>query len=774
MAQTNSVRKSGRQRVPNKKYTGDAFEGLDILHSDSEVDIEALQHLQDSKNDEDFPEDHVDANEDEESLADEVSDGSAILTPEEEYEDAYSYASSDPEESQLRGTSKGHKRKPRDYVSNQYANVHSRGMLENPMRTDHERSRVKLFSGSDVEDVLHIVRSRDQWAADPTLPRRGNMYPQVSHTDEKRQMEATVGWDWYYNQGGRELFAEKQNVHILSLEEGATYVPKPTHSSHSFLMGPYGRQKLFTLALSQSLGLEEAWDIASGSSVLNLGGSRSSKRRRLGWMLNVGTRVRCLDWAPNHDSGTQYLALAVAKASISARAATPTEAPAFTPSCPAPSSVQIWAFDASANSMGCTRPPELQQVLCTEWGEITQLKWCPVPRARRNEDALGKISIGLLAGIWGDGCARVLDVQLEKGQGANSTYLKVQSAAFSASSGLLLLADEEQEMKPVATCLTWLSATDLAIGYSNGALEVYNIYSHSALPKSHSNNSSDLGARPPIPSPAEPNSLPAAANASIAGSQSPSLASPGSYDLVDAMNHSNVGPWLSLQLHPTYILSLITAYPTHPALLVSSSLSGNLRLTSLRAPTTDYVFSMRMQMPPSSLAYCDSLLSVVAPEEGSETLRVWGLRSFYSSLACGKLESAPGPGHGIVDVGRWHSSIAAGGADGSVVVTNPMRKALGRKDAGWQQIVFKHEWVRRPAQGARQGTSRITEGYKGEKVIFGMKEGGKSKDSVAESTIHEDETAVTALRWNPNDSGCGGWLAVGWGSGLVRIQDMAI
>ena len=424
MAHTYPVRRSGRQRVPNKKYTVDAFEGLDILHSDSEEDIEALQHLQDSKNDEDFPEDLGDAHEDEESLADDASDGSAILTPEEEYEDAYSYASSDREESHPRGTSKGQKQKPKDHTSNQDTNVHSRGMLENLMKSDQDQSRVKLFSGSDVEDVLHIVRSRDQWAADRTLPRRENMHTQVSHTDEKRRMEATVGWDWYYNQGGRESFAKKQNVQNLNLEEGTAYVPKATHGSHSFLMGPYGRQKIFTLALSQSLGLEEAWDTASGSSSENLGESKCSKRKRLGWMLNVGTRVRCLDWAPNHDGGTQYLALAAAKASISTSATTPIEAPAFTPSCPASSSVQIWAFDATDNSMGCTRPPKLQQVLCTEWGEISQLKWCPVPRVKRDEDALGKIFIGLLAGIWGDGCARILDVQLDKGQGANTTYCK--------------------------------------------------------------------------------------------------------------------------------------------------------------------------------------------------------------------------------------------------------------------------------------------------------------------------------------------------------------
>ena len=424
MAQTNSVRKSGRQRVPNKKYTVDAFAGLDTLSSESEVDLEALQQLQDLKNDDDFPEDHVDGNEDEESLADGVSDGSAILTPEEEYEDVNSYASSDSGGRGHQGTSKGRRRKSRGYTFTRDSNVHSRGMVENLMKADHEKSRLRLFAGSGVEDIVHVVRSRDQWAADPTLPSREKLCHQVSHTAEKRQMEATVGWDWYYDQGGRDSFAEKQNIRTLSLEEGVAYLPKATNNSISFLMGPYGRQQVSSLAMSESLGLEEAWYTASGPSGKAAEGFERHKGRRLGWMLNVGARVRCLDWAPNHHGKFQYLALAVAKASTSTCPVTPNEPPAFTPSSPAPSSVQIWAFGALNNSTGASRPPELQQVLCTEWGEVKQLKWCPVPRTEENGNAIGRISIGLLAGIWGDGCARVLDVQLESKQGAGTSYRK--------------------------------------------------------------------------------------------------------------------------------------------------------------------------------------------------------------------------------------------------------------------------------------------------------------------------------------------------------------
>ena len=355
--------------------------------------------------------------------------------------------------------------------------------------------------------------------------------------------------------------------------------------------------------------------------------------------------------------------------------------------------------------------------------------------------------------------------------------MKVQTAAFAAIPRLLPHADiEQREIRPVATCLTWLSATDIAIGYSNGTLRIYNIYPHSrhsSLPTSSLNESTAHGVNSPTSPRAEAVKVSEAANGSNDDIPTLSLESPIGYDVVEAAD-ANIRPWLFLQLHPTYILSLTSAYPTHPALLISSSLSGNLRLTSLGAPTTDYILSARTRTPPSSLAYCDSLLAVVAPEEASETLRLWGLRCFYSSLACGKLGSVPGPGQGIVDVGSCHSSVAAGGANGSVTITNPMRKVLGRKAKGWQQVAFKHEWVRRPGQGPRQGISRITEGYEGEKVDLGVKYRGQSKESVNESTIHEEETAVTALKWNPNGSGRGGWLAVGWGSGLVRVQDMAV
>lgn len=726
MSKVTPARKSGRQRIPNRKYLNDGFEVLNaVLSSDSE-DEEILQRqlLQDDSDD--FPVDQLadEQEDDDDSHAEDVSEGSGILTPVEEYEDAQSYASSDRGSP---GVPQTGRRKAKDRVSVE-TNSRSRGMPENPLRKDLARNLASVFTGEGKEDIFHFVKSTDQWAADPILPRRSQLRHGFSHTAEKRQMEATVGWEWYYDHGGRELFEERQSVQCLTPGEAVNY-PGSTASDRDVVMGPYGSQTKFGLAHSQSLCLNQAWKVPGSSEPV-------PKRQRHGWMLNVGGRVKCLDWAPNHDQSMQYLALATINLTGSEHLLK--EPPAFTPSA-GPSAIQIWTIPTSIDEVSIEKP-SIRAVLCTDWGEIKQMKWCPVPKITRDPatsagSILSRTFVGLLAAVFSDGFVRVLDVQLEHNE-ESSTLLQARrytSAAFEAS----------PLPGNLSTCLTWLSATDLAIGDSSGHLAMYDI-----CPEGNPESSEILhdGAR----------------------------RENGGQQRIDPT------PWLSIPLHSTYILALASAYPTHPSLLMSSSLSGYLRLTSLLAPTIDYVLSTRTYTPPSTLAYCDSILAAVWAEEGSQTVRMSGLRCFYASVAFAKLPGPPGPGPGIVDAGRCHSSVAAGGADGSVIITNPQSKILGNKRViVYQQCIFKHEW--RPTEQAgeaggrkRQGISRITEGYLPDRVWLGPKDKvGKLKETVPTSTIFEDETAVTALAWNPNVS-CGGWLAVGWGSGLVRVQDVAV
>jgi hypothetical protein len=93
----------------------------------------------------------------------------------------------------------------------------------------------------------------------------------------------------------------------------------------------------------------------------------------------------------------------------------------------------------------------------------------------------------------------------------------------------------------------------------------------------------------------------------------------------------------------------------------------------------------------------------------------------------------------------------------------------------------------------RPGTSRFHDGFKAEKQDLSLAgktkarggtsaaavEGRTSKSKSTSSSsftkgtemIFEEEQAVTVVEWNPN-LGCAGWMAVGWGSGIVRVEDV--
>ena len=236
---------------------------------------------------------------------------------------------------------------------------------------------------------------------------------------------------------------------------------------------------------------------------------------------------------------------------------------------------------------------------------------------------------------------------------------------------------------------------------------------------------------------------------------------------------------------------------------------------------SDTILSSRSRVAPTTLAYSPHLLSMIAGDEPSQKIRSIGLRCWNSPIAIGNVSvdtNGPGQyggglgaiGRGCLDTGKVHSCIAWGMPDGKVVVSNPVIRILGgSKTFVSEQVICRQEWVKTgsvsPASdevppntepldeqngGAavnamndgengqddehtapkpiRTGISRFTEGYKPEKVEFHAKH-----SKTRTTTLFEEETAVTAVSWNPNLD-CGGWLAMAWGSGLVRIKDVAV
>ncbi|KAL8700107.1 MAG: hypothetical protein Q9201_005636, partial [Fulgogasparrea decipioides] len=436
------VRKSGRARQPNKKYSVDAFAGLDILDSVSDEEAEAWEQLENNDNDEEFDEaksveEVNDPEEDEISSAEAVSDGSGIATPLEDSGDA---AVVDESRTEDHGNSLTGRKTNYNYHyrqrRNQEAGTHIRGIAD-PVGAKAKGSKADhLYSlfGNATADLLHMARSRDQWADTATLPRRPNesgsrgMRHFFSHTEEKRRMESTVGWDWYYIHGGRQHMARLQQSQSLSPQEGIEYIPHPSHPRRTIFMGPYGRQSRFDLPFLQTMPIGEAWKNAPAPNLteeVGPGRPRSQKGRD-GWVLNVGTGVRCLDWAPNHLGDTQYLALSTLQPKSNESFGQSKFSPAFTAQS-FPSSVQIWSFSSCEapdrkSLLDPDHPPRLRLVICTDWGDAKHLKWCPMPRDFPEEGQEGKIPIGLLAAVWSDGHVRVLDIHLDNTDTQDTHY----------------------------------------------------------------------------------------------------------------------------------------------------------------------------------------------------------------------------------------------------------------------------------------------------------------------------------------------------------------
>lgn len=443
------VRRSGRQRK-SKSYSDDIFKELNIVSSDSEQGAESSQQVKhrrnnnnDGVNDDEFkisqPADIINGNDSdlEESLEDSTSNQKleGKISKAKKKQIAPAPGKRSMETAMPAQKRPANKRFAGLQQKRELKNeTHSRGLVDHPVKTQGKEDLMKILFGSNPQDWISVLRSRDQWVNEPTLPKRkknadgvGGMCHHFSHTQEKRDMEASAGWDWYYDHGGRNLFAETQQVRNLPPDEGNEYIPKPTNTSHKILLGPYGKQRVFNLSTGDSLCLDEAWEAPS---IFNSSGEETQPANqrivREAWVINTGTSIKCLDWTPNQEYDAQYLAIATVQPQILDQESLKVS-PAYTPLPPLKSCIQIWAFSARETPdqetlLNMREPPELRWVICTEWGEIKQLKWCPMPRSFRDESSHEKTLIGLLVGIWNDGSVRVLDIQLKNHFGSTASY----------------------------------------------------------------------------------------------------------------------------------------------------------------------------------------------------------------------------------------------------------------------------------------------------------------------------------------------------------------
>ena len=350
--------------------------------------------------------------------------------------------------------------KPRALKYRTGQTLHNRGIPDGVQRKGVKRVRQLFLFGSSADDTETVRKAIYRWAFEDTLPTRkqpdengtGGFQPSYWHGEEGRAKEAVESWQWYHHDGGREAFEDRQFDDNISSEAIQEFLPEG--SGRSFLMGPYQTPKLFKLGVCETMSLSQAWEATEANGLEH--SQQSDQTKRHGFMINVGSKVFCSEWAPNQSGPDQYLAVSA----LPPRALVPGQQ--FKPQQPHAASIQLWRFRANVQGViSMDERPFLDTLLCTRWGDVKAIKWCPTPH---NEAAdANNISVGLLAGVWGDGALRVLDIRTQAGKEATS-YRLVSKPAF--------------EVAPPGTVfnsVTWVNSTRIAAGCANGCVAIFDL-----------------------------------------------------------------------------------------------------------------------------------------------------------------------------------------------------------------------------------------------------------------------------------------------------------
>lgn len=218
-------------------------------------------------------------------------------------------------------------------------------------------------------------------------------------------------------------------------------------------------------------------------------------------------------------------------------------------------------------------------------------------------------------------------------------------------------------------------------------------------------------------------------------------------------------PYLYMPLHQTYISGLNSCWPSFPNHIVTSSMDGYSRLTSLLAPISDSIPNNRSRIAPCAMTYIDTIQAGVSIEEGT-WVKFFPLRRYFSSTTVCK--------HGgivrALSASVLHPFLLTGGTEGEAMFSNPLRRVFHGKIKNFQQTWFQLEYSN------ETNMLRMTEGFKLEECE------GKAKVKGGQqllTTVFPEQVGIGALGWNPNVR-FGGWAAAAASCGLVRVEDVAI
>ena len=221
--------------------------------------------------------------------------------------------------------------------------------------------------------------------------------------------------------------------------------------------------------------------------------------------------------------------------------------------------------------------------------------------------------LGHLACVGGDGVVRVIRVPVPHTDSEEETvFVKIDKPLF-----------EGRLQEALCTCVTWTSTHEIAAGCSNGFAVVWDL--RHAI--SHGNN--------------------------IGGNVFP--------------------PHHYLMLHQTYIMDIQSCYPSYPKTIITSSMDGYCRATSLHDPQADTILTGRSRLSSPAVVWADCIHTVLASEDGG-WVKMYPLRRLWTSTSVARQSQ----GGVVLNLAgsKCHPFVLSCGGDGEVVLFNPLRKTF--------------------------------------------------------------------------------------------------
>ncbi|GKT40354.1 transcription factor TFIIIB component B'' [Colletotrichum spaethianum] len=233
----------------------------------------------------------------------------------------------------------------------------------------------------------------------------------------------------------------------MSAEEAEGYRLNPGGHLVS-VIGPYPDQQEVKIAPYDSVVLSE--------SGLPLTDNLSEEEKSAGWMFDAGGIVIGMEWANRVGQDAQILALAV----IPHTDQLLDFEDAYDQN---KGIIQFWALCGKKDEAGITsplgRPARLARTICSDWGRVMRLKWCPVPYKENG-------AMGLLAVLCGDGQVHIVVVK-DIGDDEQDAFTKLEHPIVSL--GI------PSETNVTATCFAWVNTNRIVLGHSDGSLTLWSI-----------------------------------------------------------------------------------------------------------------------------------------------------------------------------------------------------------------------------------------------------------------------------------------------------------